>query len=106
VVQVLSEEKTAGRAVAVATKTASYTATAADEVILVSAASGAVTITLPAASGAAGRRYTIKKTDVGLNTVTIDGNGSETIDGALTLVIANQYEAYTIVCNGSGWFVV
>nr|WP_246730735.1 hypothetical protein [Rhizobium leguminosarum] len=35
--------------------------------------------------------------------VTIDPNGSETIDGAATLVVPNGYSAF-IVCNGSAFF--
>lgn len=105
-VQTLSEQKTVGRAVAVVAKTANYTATAADEVILVDATSGAVTITLPAAAGVSGRRYTVKKTDLGLNTITIDPNGSELIDSALTMVISDYLQAVTLVCDGVQWWVV
>src|SRR6185295_13642672 len=58
--------------------------------VLVDASGANRTITLPAASGATRRIYVIKKTDATANTVTIDGNGSETIDGATTQVISAQ----------------
>lgn len=90
----------------IVSKTANYTATLSDDVILVDAGSGAVTIALPAASTASGKRYTIKKTDVGTNAVTVDPNGSETIDGATTLAIAGQGDAYTIVSNGTAWWII
>lgn len=63
------------------------------------------TITLPAASGVTRRIYIIKKTDATANTVTIDGNASETIDGATTKVINTQWAGYMIQCDGTNWIV-
>ena len=68
-------------------------------------ASGNTTLTLPAASSNANRIYYIKKTDA-TNTITIDGNASETIDGSLTKTLSIQYESVTIVCNGSNWYII
>lgn len=87
-------------------KTANYTATQDDRVILCDATSGAITITLPAASGLADKMFYIKKTDSSANAVTIDGNASETIDGATTKTLAAQYDSALIVCNGSNWFIL
>jgi hypothetical protein len=89
-------------------KTANYTADATDYTILVDATSGAVTITLPAAAGTAvaGRIYIIKKTDVSGNAVTVDANGSETIDGATTYPLASQWKYVTIQSDGVNWFVI
>jgi hypothetical protein len=72
-------------------------------VILVSASGAARTVTLPSAVSIPGRWYLVKKTDASANTVTIDGDGSETIDGATTLVLDTQYESTIIISNGSGW---
>lgn len=88
----------------IATKTANYTATATDFIILCNP-TGNITITLPAASSSTNQIYIIKKIDSDADTVTIDGNASETIDGATTLVIASQYTSYTLVCDGSNWHV-
>lgn len=88
-----------------ASKTANYTATNADDVIPCSASGGAFTVTLYAASGNSGRRLTIKKTDSSFNAVTIDANASETIDGALTTTLNTQYEAVTLICDGSNWHI-
>jgi hypothetical protein len=88
----------------VVSKTASYTA--ADEtIILCDATAGAITITLPAASGVTSRIYTIKRTSAS-NNVIVDGNASETIDGATTKTLGSQYASITIVCNGSNWFIL
>ncbi len=92
--------------VQVVSKSADYTASAGDYVILVDASGGSVTITLPAASGVSGRVYYIKKTDSSGNSVIIDGNAAETIDGATTISTTTQYQAYTIVCDGSNWWVI
>jgi hypothetical protein len=47
----------------------------------------------------------IKKTHAS-NTVTIDGNGSETIDGDTTVTLTANKEYTQIICDGSNWFVV
>ncbi len=60
------------------------------------------TVTLPPASGQAGRVIYVKRTSSG--TITVDGNGSETIDGALTLSMTTSLQAVILVCDGSNWF--
>jgi hypothetical protein len=89
-------------------KTADYTATALDYLITCNATSGNITITLPAAAGSdmTGRTYLVKKTDATGNTVTIDANSSETIDGATTYVMSTQWKYVTIMSNGSEWFII
>lgn len=87
------------------TKTSAYTTTASDDYILVDAAGGAITIGMHAASTAT-KPVTIKRINSGANNVTIDPNASETIDGATTRVLAQQWESVTLVSNGSNWFVV
>jgi hypothetical protein len=87
-------------------KTTTYTATGDETVITCDATSAAFTVTLPAAASFTGKRYVIKKTDSTLNAVTIDGNASETIDGATTTTLNTQYESVEIVCDGSNWHIV
>ena len=81
------------------------TNTISSDVNLVSAAGGNVLINLPAPPISAGRLIYIKKTDSSSNTVTVDQNGSETIDGGTSYVLYNQYEAVTLICDGSNWHV-
>lgn len=70
-------------------------------------ASGAVkVITLPAAASHTGRIYNISKRDASANTVTIDANAAELINGAATLVISVQYDSYTIQSDGTGWWII
>jgi hypothetical protein len=85
---------------------ASTTASATDGTILCDATSGAIVLALPAAAGAARRIYTIVKTDASGSAVTIDGNGSETINGAGTKVLSGQWSAATIQCDSTGWVIL
>lgn len=87
----------------VATKTTTYTAAAGD-VLLCDASGGAFTVTLPAAAATV-RPILVKKVDASGNAVTIDGAGSDTIDGALTIALSTQYEAVELWCDGTNWWV-
>lgn len=90
----------------VVSKTSAYTANASDNTILVDASGGAVTITLPTAVGIKGREYIIKKIDSSANAVTIDGDGSETIDGVVTKDLENQYHGIKILSGGTNWEII
>lgn len=71
-------------------------------------ATGAQTITLPAVATNSGRVLIIKDADgnAGANNITIDGNASETIDGATTYVISTNYGSVKIYCDGNEWFTI
>lgn len=73
--------------------------------ILANATSGAITLTLGSAVGN-NVSYSIKKIDSSTNFVTIDANASETIDGALTIVLKDQYNYVQIVSDGTNWVVI
>ena len=88
------------------TKTANYTATNADYTILCNASGGSFTVTLPTVASHTNRIYNIKKIDSSANTVTVDGNASETIDDSTTAVLTTQYESITIQSDGSEWWII
>lgn len=91
--------------VAYAAKTATYTATANDGLILCDAAAGSFDVDLPAAATVPGLRLTIKKTTAA-NTVNIDPDGTELIDGSSTsIALTTQWSSRTIVSNGTSWFI-
>jgi len=94
-----------GRSVITVTTT-SHTA-AADRVILVDddTAGSAVTIDLPAAASNTDIDYNVVKLGTTAS-VTIDGNGSETINGVTTNVLSSQWDAIWIVCDGTGWIIL
>lgn len=76
-----------------------------DSVILLDTTSNAVTLTLPPAADTEGRVYIFKAIDI-TNTATIDGNASETIDGATTYVFTSADEAITIISDGTNWQII
>lgn len=90
----------------IATKTAAYTVVDADATLLGNATAAAFTLTLPTAVGRIGKQFTIKKIDSSANAVTVDGNASETIDGALTKALGSQWAFLTIVSDGANWQIV
>lgn len=83
-------------------KTATYTIDNEDCVI--NCTSGTFTVTLPTAVGLTGQYFVVKNSGAG--TITIEGDGSETIDGALFKTLAVQYESMTVISNGANWIVV
>lgn len=89
-----------------ASKTGAYSATSADDLIPCNATGGAFTVTLPAAASNAGMVLEIIKTDSSSNAVTVDGNSSETINGALTVNLTTQYDRVRIICDGSNWHLL
>lgn len=92
---------------AIKTVTANYTATAADNTLLANTTSGAITITLPSATGVSGRIYTIKKIGTGGidNQLTISP-GSGTIDGGSSYIIYNDWTYVTLQTDGSNWYII
>lgn len=82
-------------------KIANYTLTSAD--YLVDCTANTFTVTLPRAFGVEGRTYIIKNSGVGV--ITLEGDGPDTIDGALTLSIATT-KCYTVVSNGTNWIII
>ena len=72
---------------------------------LIDTSGGTVTLTLPAAANVSGNTYEITAVDVS-DAATIDGNGSETINGSTTYVFSVNYETIIIRSDGSNWIIV
>lgn len=90
-----------------AIQTATSTVTATGDIILAEGGTGGITINLPAITSNEGRIITIKKTDAAVGQIIIDGNSTETIDGAQTKRLYYQYETMTLVCDASaGWYII
>jgi hypothetical protein len=85
----------------------SVTLTDSDWMVMVDddTAGGTVTVTLPAVADSKGNIYHIKKLGTTASVI-IDGNGSETIDGATTQTITTQYVSIQVYCDGSEWFII
>jgi hypothetical protein len=87
---------------------ASYTILVTDYYIGADPTSNAITLTLPAAATAGGGKTYIIKDEGGtaaINNITIDGDGSETVDGVTTVDITSPYGALNLYSDGSNWFV-
>ncbi len=82
--------------------TDTYSATDLDHTILADASSGDFTVTLPELSTVVGKILAIKNVGA-TGTVTVDGNASETIDGATTLGLAEQYQSVLLHAGSSEW---
>lgn len=67
---------------------------------------GNVTASLPAAATCSGETIAFKKTDASANTVIIDGNGSETIDGSTMQTLSNRFDYLVISSDGAGWNII
>lgn len=65
-----------------------------------------ITLSLYPANLMRGRVLTIKKTGNNANTITIDPDGSDSIDGASTIVLYVRYDSITIYSNGTNWQIV
>ena len=92
----------------VTTKTAAATLTNNEGgMILVSCAITPYTLGLPSAVGNNGLTYRIIKTDDNTNLITVDADGTETINGSLTHTDLNYQWAYiTIKSNNVNWVII
>jgi hypothetical protein len=62
------------------------------------------TVTLPTSVGIQGRIYTIKNSGTGV--ITIDGAGTETLDGDSTIVLSQKYQSVTIQSDNANWIII
>lgn len=85
----------------ITSKTANYTVTTNDEVILVSASGGAFTLTLPTVAAATGMIIVVKRTDsTPANQVTVTDGGS------FTKKLWTINETWRLTYDGSSWQVL
>lgn len=90
---------------AVIAKTAAYTMLETDFLVRVT---NATTITLPPVANVSSSTFTRAYCIVndGSGVVTIEGNGSEQINGGLNIKITDQYGAVFLYANGTNWRAV
>ncbi len=99
-------QNVSGGSQTVSTKSTSYTAASTDGCLLCDASLGGFTITLPTAVGSSGKVFNVKKIDSSANVVTIAAATGQTIDGQSTRAIASPYDSYTVLSDGSNWWIV
>lgn len=89
----------------VVTKTANYTVTNADDLVLGNATTGSFTVTLPTAVGISGRVFYVKSISSS-NNVTVGTVSSQKIDVATTYVLPSNYGSVTLVSDNAQWWIV
>ncbi len=82
-----------------ATQVGTYTAAIGEFVV----ANGTFTVNLPASASNSGKSIDVK--NIGTGAITVDGNASETIDGATTFVLVTQYQSVTLISDGTNWYI-
>jgi hypothetical protein len=83
------------------TETSTYTVVDTDSVII---CDGTFTLTLITAVGNEGLQYDIKNINTG--TITVDGDGTETIDEALTQLLVAKFDSVTVTSDGTNWVII
>ena len=66
--------------------------------------SNTFTVNLPTATGIQGTVYTLVNSGTGV--ITFDANGTETINGSLTIDIKKQYVSRTVQSDGTNWIII
>ena len=86
--------------------TANTTVSDAGRIYPVDTSGGAVTVTLGSAMVAEGAHVIINDEGgaAATNAVTIDTEGSETVDGATSQSIGSDYGTLTLYSDGANWF--
>jgi len=75
-----------------------------EDAIIINASGGPVTVDLPVLSGILGIQYHLKCISSG-NVVTIDGAGASTIDGNITVTMA-QYDSISLLAGSLEWHIM
>ena len=83
-----------------------YSTLPTDCVVLCTAGSGGITITLLSATANAGRSFTIKQVDPGGGGVSIATTGGQTIDTLTNYELTNQNQFVTVISDGNDWQVI
>lgn len=83
-----------------------YTVLVSDHSILLDASSNSIAVTLYSAVGHKGKRVNFKRIDTSATySVTLDGDGSETIDDDLTQALYGK-ESMTLESDGANWNIL
>jgi hypothetical protein len=80
--------------------------TTGEHLELATAGAADITRTLPTAVGIRNQVVIVKKVDSGVGNVIVEGNGSETIDNALTYTLSEQNEFIAMISDNANWQVI
>lgn len=81
--------------------------TSGESVVLADTSGAALTVTLSSADAYEGNEVVVKDAggNAGTNAITIDTEGSETIDGGTSTSVGTNYGSARLVSDGSNWFI-
>jgi len=74
------------------------------EVIYTATGSSAYTVTLPTAASIEGKKIHVKR--LATANITVDGDGSETIDASANFVLTTLYSSVTLISDGTNWLII
>jgi len=77
-----------------------------DQVILATGGASGITLNPPEAASSQYQVITVLKVDAGAGAVTLDGIGSDMINGAGTYALSTQWQGATLWCDGTAWYVI
>ena len=90
----------------VSTTTTPYAPTT-EEAVLVDATAGNMVVNLPAATLRKGSQLVISKVDASANTVTVNRAGSDTVEGATSVVLTAQWDKLVLLSDGvASWGIL
>lgn len=87
------------------TISSNYLITEDDDVILINSSASPITITLPEALTLPGYTFTFKKIS-GTNSITINADPDNLIDGESSISINYNNETYSIFSNSNNWYIL
>jgi hypothetical protein len=87
---------------------ADYTATSGSGTIIYTSLTAGRTVNLPDATTCKGKAITVKDGagGAGAHNITLDGNGSQTIDGSATKALTSNYSSIQIKSDGTNWVTI
>jgi hypothetical protein len=86
--------------------TADYTVGVYDQLVRANSGAGAMLVTLPLASTCIGRRYTIKRVNIGSNVVTLAPTSPNLIDGSGSAITIASMAAIEVQAGATYWDIV
>jgi glutamine amidotransferase PdxT len=93
-----------GRRISIRTLTSDDVTTITDDLILVNAVSGEITVGLPNASDCNGQMFLAKKIDDSVNLVNLSTDNL--IEGLSVRSLSNQYDYVVLIASSGTWYII
>ncbi len=91
--------------ITITTSDLSSGSTTGNTLVKCDATAGSYTYAVPTAVGKSNEMYSIIKIDASTNVVTVDPNGSETMNGASTYRLERRYQGINLISDGANWSI-